>query len=541
MNLRNISGNQITIWVVLLLGLVVALVVGSAVGNSDMRFVAGVIAAIPAAVIVLKLKTNIWVLMPISWSLVGSLPWFPLPFSVQNLCYLVVIVSFTLFLAVRILPWKRELSNLDYLIYINLAYLATVYVRNPAGVLIFQTDIVGGKPYMAIALAFGAYLILSRVKMSEAIAKVLPLLMIVPAWGVGILDLIGQTNIQIGYLLNSFYTGVGVSSVFGAITSEAEIGSTRLTGLQSAGYASVLFLCARYNIITLISPLYPWRLLMLMTAISAIFLSGFRSLFLFAIVAFVLSAILRRQLNNLCVFIAVGFLALLSIIFLQGNALQMPLTMQRTLSWIPGDWDPEAVQDAQNSTEWRVDMWRWAWNDERILRDKVWGQGFGLTIEDMNLIATSLAAGGGGAGLLGGSDRENFMLTGSFHSGPLSSVKFIGFVGLALYYPLICYMAVLAWRLCQRAQGTNAVTLALFVGIPIIYEPFNFVVIFGALEGSYPQTLFWAGLLMMTQRYLERLKPSVPSEVKVAFEALGRPNPSLQPVLRRQALMQQPL
>ena len=398
MNLRNISGNQITIWVVLLLGLVVALVVGSAVGNSDMRFVAGVIAAIPAAVIVLKLKTNIWVLMPISWSLVGSLPWFPLPFSVQNLCYLVVIVSFTLFLAVRILPWKRELSNLDYLIYINLAYLATVYVRNPAGVLIFQTDIVGGKPYMAIALAFGAYLILSRVKMSEAIAKVLPLLMIVPAWGVGILDLIGQTNIQIGYLLNSFYTGVGVSSVFGAITSEAEIGSTRLTGLQSAGYASVLFLCARYNISTLISPLYPWRLLMLMTAISAIFLSGFRSLFLFAIVAFVLSAILRRQLNNLCVFIAVGFLALLSIIFLQGNALQMPLTMQRTLSWIPGDWDPEAVQDAQNSTEWRVDRWRWAWNDERILRDKVWGQGFGLTIEDMNLIATSLAAGGGGAG-----------------------------------------------------------------------------------------------------------------------------------------------
>ena len=87
MNLRNISGNQITIWVVLLLGLVVALVVGSAVGNSDMRVVAGVIAAIPAAVIVLKLKTNIWVLMPISWSLVGSLPWFPLPFSVQNLCY----------------------------------------------------------------------------------------------------------------------------------------------------------------------------------------------------------------------------------------------------------------------------------------------------------------------------------------------------------------------------------------------------------------------------------------------------------------------
>ena len=103
MNLRNISGNQITIWVVLLLGLVVALVIGSAVGSADVRFVASVLALIPAAVIFVKLKTNIWVLLPISWSLYGSLPWLPLPFSVQNLCYLAVIVSFTLFLAVRAL------------------------------------------------------------------------------------------------------------------------------------------------------------------------------------------------------------------------------------------------------------------------------------------------------------------------------------------------------------------------------------------------------------------------------------------------------
>jgi len=541
MNLRNISGNQITIWVVLLLGLVVALVIGSAVGSADVRFVASVLALIPAAVIFVKLKTNIWVLLPISWSLYGSLPWLPLPFSVQNLCYLAVIVSFTLFLAVRALPWKRELSNLDYLIYINLAYLATVYVRNPAGFLLLQTDIVGGKPYMAIALAFGAYLILSRVKMSEAIAKVLPLLIVLPAWSVGILDLIGKTNIQIGYLLNSFYSGVGVSSLSGAITSEAEIGLTRLTGLQSAAYISVLFLCSRYNVITLISPLHPWRVLALMTTLSAIFLSGYRSLFLFAIAAFVLSAILRRQLNDLCVFIAVGVLALVSIISLQGNILHLPMTMQRTLSWLPGDWDSEAAEDAEASTQWRVEMWEWAWNDDRIFRNKIWGQGFGLTIEDMNLIANSLVAGGSGSNLLGGSDREQFMITGTFHSGPLSTIKFIGMVGLALYYPLICYMAVLAWRLCKRAQGSNAATLALFVGIPIIYEPFNFVVIFGALEGNYPQTLLSAGLLMMTQRYLERLKLSVPSEVKAAFEALGRPNSSPQAVLRRQALMQQPL
>ena len=180
--------------------------------------------------------------------------------------------------------------------------------------------------------------------------------------------------------------------------------------------------------------------------------------------------------------------------------------MQRALSWLPGDWDPAAVLDAEASTEWRVEMWEWAWNDDRILRNKIWGQGFGLTLDDMNLIATSLAAGQGGSSLLGGSDRELFMINGTFHSGPISTVKYIGIIGFTLYFPLMCYMGLLAWRLCKKARGTKAFTLALFLGIPIIYEPFNFIFVFGGLDGNYPQLLFWAGLLNMTSNYLDSVK-----------------------------------
>jgi hypothetical protein len=75
MNLHNISANQIMVWTALLLGLGVAVVIGNAVGSSDMRMVAGVIAVIPMAIIFVKLKTSIWVLLPISWYLTGRLPW----------------------------------------------------------------------------------------------------------------------------------------------------------------------------------------------------------------------------------------------------------------------------------------------------------------------------------------------------------------------------------------------------------------------------------------------------------------------------------
>ncbi len=130
---------------------------------------------------------------------------------------------------------------------------------------------------------------------------------------------------------------------------------------------------------------------------------------------------------------------------------------------------------------------------------------------------------------------------GSFHNGPLSTIKYIGIVGLVLYYPLMCYMAVVAWRLCKRAMGTRAFTLSLFVGIPIIYEPFNFVFIFGGLDSNYSQLLFWAGLLNMTQRYMESLKPASQKQLNSAYQAATRPDRDMQPVLSRQPLFQRPL
>lgn len=505
MSLQNISANQIVIWCALLLGLLAAVVIGSAIGSSDMRMAAGVVAVIPVAIIFFKLKTNIWVLLPLGWYLTGRLPWLPLPFTVRDLLFMAVIFFFTLFFATRALPWKRKLTTLDYLIYINLGYLATVYVRNPAGFWALQTEIVGGRPYFEIALAFGAFAILSRIQITDFIAKIFPLFFVIPAWCVGLLDIVARVVPETAYPLAMMYSGVGggVGGVTGAIQQEQRLGETRMTGILWAGWSSVLALCAKYKPITLVSPLHPGRVLLFGLAGVAIVLSGYRSIVLFAMVAFLLSTVLRGNMKDLWIAGAAMVLGLMALIFVQGSLVQLPLTAQRALSWLPGDWDQEAVADAEGSTQWRVEMWGWAWNDERIMRNKTWGTGFGLSLDDMSLIAASLMAGEGGGTLLGGSDRENYMISGTFHSGPLSTIKYIGVVGLALYYPLMCYMAWLAWRLCKCARGTKALTLALFVGIPIIYEPIHFVVIFGALELSYVKTLFYAGLMNMTGSYLK--------------------------------------
>jgi len=539
MNIRNISSNQIVVWAALLLGLLVAVMIGSAVGSSDMRMVAALVAVIPVAVLFVKLRTNIWVLLPVGWYLTGRLPWLPIPFTVRDLCFMTVLFFFALFFATRALPWKRKTSTLDYLIYLNLAYLAIVFARNPVGFWAMQSSMVGGRPYFDIGLALGAFMILSRVQISDFIAKIFPLFFVIPAWCVAILDVVGRLVPQTAYPLAMMYSGVGSRGVTGAFEQEAQLGETRMVGMQFAGLSSVLALCAKFNPITLISPLHPLRALLFGVALMAIFLSGFRSVLLFAMVAFLLSTLLRGNVKDLWVAGAGMLLGLVVLISVQGSLVQLPMTVQRTLSWLPGDWNQQAVADAEGSTQWRVEMWGWAWNDERILRDKIWGQGFGFTIDDMNLIASSLMAGQGGQHLLGGSDRESFMITGAFHSGPLSTIKYIGVVGLALYYPLMCYMALLAWKLCKRARGTKAFTLTLFVCIPIIYEPFNFVVVFGGLDSNYSQLLFWAGLLNMTQRYLDNMKPIMRLDVEAA--PVARPVYERDPVPGRQSLVRKAL
>jgi hypothetical protein len=316
---------------------------------------------------------------------------------------------------------------------------------------------------------------------------------------------------QLSYPLAMIYSGVGSMSVTAGLEKAAEVGQDRIVGLKEMGFVGVLALCARYNPITLLSPLFPVRTLLFLAALLTIFLSGFRVTFLAATVFFVLATLLRGRGRDIWIAVGTGILVLVVVISMQGKVVQLPLTMQRALSWLPGDWSQEAVEGAEDSSRWRFEMVEWAWNDNTILRNKAWGQGIGLSIDDMNLIASSMMAGASGASLLGGSDRENFMITGTFHNGPISAIKCVGVIGLALFSVLIIYLAVRAWKLCVLTAGSKAFPLALFVGMPIIFFPFQFLVLTGFYELDLTVAIFSAGLLNLVSNYYRSLSPKARS------------------------------
>lgn len=507
MSFKNISTSQVFVWSGLLLGLAVAFAVGNAIGTSDVRTVALVLVSIPVVVFIARLKTNIWILIPIGWFLNGRLGFLPLPLTVRDMLVGLSIGAFVLFFALRAFPIERKRTAIDYLIYINLAYLVSVYVRNPAGLYAFGADFVGGRPYFEVIMAFCAYLILSRVTPSVTVAKIFPLLSLIPLTIVSALDAVGRAFPALAPAMAYAYSGV--ASTTSAIGNAEETNINRVASFQFVAQVGGLAACSYYRPITLINPLFPLRIVGLALIFVAIFLSGHRVALLDFTAFFILGTLLRGSIRDLWISGAVAIFAVLIAVSLQGTILQLPVTAQRALSVIPADWDPEAVADAESTSRWRLDMWKWAWEDNRILRDKVWGQGFGVSADDLNILASKMLSGTGTEGaFVGASQQEWFLLYGGFHNGPISTVRCVGGVGFVLFMPLIFYLAFTAWKLGRRAVNTRACGLVLFTAIPLIYEPFKFLVVFGGFETALANALFGAGLLNMASNYLSSVETS---------------------------------
>jgi hypothetical protein len=152
-------------------------------------------------------------------------------------------------------------------------------------------------------------------------------------------------------------------------------------------------------------------------------------------------------------------------------------------------------------------MWRDYLVGNRYVQNRVLGDGFGFSKRDLDIIAALSIQGGG-------DDQESMMIVGNIHNGPLSAIRAVGYVGLIVYLWLAGLVAVWACRIIRRAMGTHLLPLSLFFGLPAIYDPFNFIFIFGAFDASLPATIFNIGMLKM----LENSLPQIPSHAVSSSE-----------------------
>ena len=106
-----------------------------------------------------------------------------------------------------------------------------------------------------------------------------------------------------------------------------------------------------------------------------------------------------------------------------------------------------------------------------------------------------------GIGGFGGQDEhlEPHLIQGTVHSGPVSTIKRVGYVGLGLLLIFTGALSLYGFRVIKMAQGTPFQLTSLYYGLPVIITPFVFLFIFGDYN-DITTMLFELGMLKMISK-----------------------------------------
>ena len=456
-----------------------------------------VFGGIVAVMVALIMGGNIWILIPVFWSLTGQLAGLPGAFPVRDIVILYVFPIFLALKALKVVRGKVQYNWLDYLVLANLIYLAAAYLRHPSGTESMGIDRVGGKSYFETLIVFFGFWVISHVKLSPSLALKMPLLLILGSLFTGIIGAITFYFPSTNPIVGRFYTGVSMDSIDASTGEAKETDDLRQGYLGGLGYDILSLQYSRYSPLTTLDPRYFFRFAGSLFGFYAVLSSGFRSTFTGIAMVFAFSCYFRDGISSLfrSAFVCVPALALL--IVLQGNVVELPFAVQRSLSFLPGNWSRDVTTDAEGSVDWRLEIWKKVWNSgDKYIHDWWFGDGYGTTLRDLREMKEMQLSGNNEV------IQESHVLAGGYHSLPLSAIRTVGYVGLVLFCILYFGMSYYAWKLIRRAKGTPYFPMALMVGIPIIPQPLS-LIFTGFYDSQSISAYYGVAILRLISRSLD--------------------------------------
>jgi len=488
----------ITITVVTALGIGFALYCGKQTGSGQAISGLALIGVIAVVLLFIKLKTNSWILIPLFWPITDQLAFLPGAVPLRDAVVITIFGAFLVFKALKICKIKPVYEWINLILLANILYLVSAFVRNPVGTDSMGTDRVGGRPYFDVIFACLAYWVIQRVRIDAKTSQRLPLIMSAGVFFNSTLEFLSDFFPSTTPYIGKVFSGFSAETLQQAAAQAAlDTEQTRLQYLSPAGTSIFQLLFARYVPTSVLNPLFFGRFFLAAISVIFILLSGHRIGIIYTGGIFFLALYFRKGISSVITGAALAIPLLALLIALQGNVLTLPFAAQRALSFLPGKWDANAVENARGSSEWRFEMWKIVLTTDKYISNKWLGDGFGFTrtqLEQMRSLVTDADI------------QENFMISGDYHSGPVATIRFVGYVGLALFLILLGSIVHYGWRLIRAAQNTPFYYLALFLGLPAIFHFFAFIFIFGDFKNDLARALFTTAMMQMTSASIALFK-----------------------------------
>jgi hypothetical protein len=396
-----------------------------------------------------------------------------------------------LLLLMRRLPTNFRMGETEWWRLLIGICVVQVYVRNPVGLDMFGASSVGGKAYFICSLAFISSWLFGALKVQPRELK----------WAMNLHLLATFIGIPIGEARNRSGVNTIQSSEIGAAPTLSEVGqATRVGFLGSIGVT-----LSRW-ISSLVHPLkacfHPFWLPLILISMACAAGSGFRNSLAMVAFTYMVGLAYRGGLASILLAFLLGSLGIATLSFVNLFA-PLPANIQRALTPFPGTWEQRHKDDAKNSDEWRLEMWREALLSDRWIQNKWLGDGLGMSKLELER-ARDLDSRKVHEGISGISvHQENAMASGDYHGGPVQTVRIVGYVGLAILLMAMYRNAVHAHRLMMRCKGTEWYNMALYFTIPTIVNPLMFTFVFGEFEKA-------AAGLFMTGALIQIFHNSVP-------------------------------
>jgi hypothetical protein len=456
-----------------------------------------------------------------SWA--ASISVFILP-GTPNLWLVMVCISLAISILERILSSNMQFIRVPQVTVPLMAFLLVVVftaeLTGGMGMKAFGSSIYGGKKYFYLLLSVASYFALTARPIPREKAGLFATLFctgcltnvignfypITPRWLSGIYLIFPPTLEQEGGF---------------------QLGVTRLSGFGTAGTGLYMLLMIKYGVRGVLLGGKLWRPVLLFLCVILAFLGGFRSTILLLVATF-LFLFFWEGLHRTPLFLVMILGALAGGTALIPLAHKLPWTFQRSLSFLPLDWDADAKGNADDSTDWRLRMWTALL--PQIPPHLLLGKGLAFSPGEFDEMMSGNLALEANASGLDAADNP-LALSADYHNGMLSLVIPFGVWGVAT---VLWFLSAGTWVLYRNAKyAPDELKLAnslLFAAY--LWEALNFISCIAGLQIAAELAYFvgYLGLSIALNNGVCRPPPrqSAPYPSVLPFRALPRPRPAFQ-------------
>lgn len=505
MNQRNII---LTGFLVVLLPLALLLGQWSA---TDPVVAMGFSVGIVVLLVVVVLGRYVWLLIPLFHPFIGAFRLLPGGFALRDVVIGGVSVFLLIIWMVRRFELRIRLGSLEFILLLQYVWLAQAFVRRPAGFYVLGSETVGGRAYVEIPIALVGFFILASQVVDLKRVKQASSLFVCGGVGSALLQVFATVVPAAGMVIMRGYELVGGRSIMNAASQSNIVGSV-INSVGRKEYLSFLvkplfaWLMAITRPLGLINPRRPLIVITFGIVMVAALLSGFRSLLLWITMLYIAAAIVRRYKVDILVACLGGIILIVAATAGNGSLFDLPLSVQRTLSFLPGDWHYMAKESAEDTVNWRFVMWKEALFTDKFIENKWIGDGYGLRHEDLALQAQILTAEVVTPEMM----QEHFMRSGDYHSGPVETIHRVGYLGLILLTVGMIVIARYAVKIIRLTEKSPYYVCVMFIGLPMIIYPAFFYLVIGGHKEALVIMTFSGGMLRMIENSINKYGLGLP-------------------------------